>query len=107
MAAYLKTQEATLDFKLQLRTSERMPIEDPTVEWDEHDSPFVTVGTISIPPQVCDSVERIDLGERLTFTPWRCLPEHLPLGSINRVRRVVYESISTLRRQLNDNEKLP
>jgi hypothetical protein len=29
------------------------------------------------------------------------LPEHRPLGAVNRVRRVVYEQISTVRHELN------
>jgi hypothetical protein len=32
----------------------------------------------------------------------RCADQHRPLGAVNRVRRVVYQTISDLRRKLND-----
>ena len=41
------------------------------------------------------------LAEQISYTPWHALPEHAPLGGVNRVRRVVYESISRLRHELN------
>jgi hypothetical protein len=28
--------------------------------------------------------------ERAVFSPWHCLPEHQPVGSINRLRKEVY-----------------
>ena len=34
--------------------------------------------------------------------PMHALPQHRPLGSINRIRRVVYKTISSLRRELNN-----
>jgi hypothetical protein len=37
----------------------------------------------------------------LSFTPWHALPEHEPLGGINRVRRAVHESLSDFRHALN------
>jgi hypothetical protein len=35
------------------------------------------------------------------MNPWHAVPEHRPLGGINRVRKVVYETISKLRHDLN------
>jgi hypothetical protein len=26
----------------------------------------------------------------MVFNPWNCLPEHRPLGSVNRIRLAVY-----------------
>ena len=40
-------------------------------------------------------------GEHLSFIPWHALPEHKPLGAVNRIRRVVYASVSKLRHQHN------
>lgn len=37
----------------------------------------------------------------LAFNPWRALPEHRPLGGINRVRREVYVALSAMRHDLN------
>ncbi|WP_157088805.1 hypothetical protein [Bradyrhizobium jicamae] len=28
--------------------------------------------------------------EHMVFNPWNCLPEHGPLGSVNRMRLAVY-----------------
>jgi hypothetical protein len=30
------------------------------------------------------------------------VPQHRPLGSVNRTRRVVYQTVSELRRRFND-----
>jgi hypothetical protein len=37
--------------------------------------------------------------------PWHALPEHKPLGSINRLRKVVYERISLTRHVLNNTDR--
>ena len=75
-----------------------MPIEDPTRRWSEDDSRFRKVATIRIPRQELQSQI---FAENLSFTPWHSLPEHRPLGGINRVRRAVYEASSTLRHDAN------
>jgi len=102
MAAELGASDVCLDFMVQLQGSPKaMPVEDPTILWDERQSPFVKVATIRIPRQVFDTAEQNQLAEDLSFTPWHTLPEHAPLGGINRVRRVVYELISRLRHTVN------
>ena len=78
-----------------------MDVEKSTVEWKEEDAPFIKVATITIPRQTFATPERDQFGENLSFTPWHALPQHRPLGSINRTRRVVYETISKLRHELN------
>lgn len=99
MRRQLASQSACFDFMVQPRTvPAHMPIEDPTVEWPEAESPFVTVATIDVPAQTPDLGEAC---ERLSFTPWHTLPEHQPLGSISRMRKVVYQEVSTLRHGLN------
>lgn len=93
---------AEFDFCVQLRTDPNaMPVEDPTIEWRENDSPFVAVARITIPKQIFDTPERLAFGEDLSFSPWHGLDVHRPLGGINRVRRTVYETISRLRHSLN------
>jgi hypothetical protein len=41
------------------------------------------------------------IAENLAFNLWHSLPEHRPLGSINRSRPVIYELISDFRRKTN------
>jgi hypothetical protein len=103
LARHLAEAEARFEFLVQPRRAEggAMPVEDPRIPWDEADSPFVPVATITIPPQRFDTPARDAFGENLSFTPWHCLEAHRPLGGINRLRRTVYEAISRLRHELN------
>jgi hypothetical protein len=71
-----------------------MPIEDPTVEWV---SEPVCLGSISIYPQKFDLPEQMQYFESLSWNPWNALPEHAPLGGINRARKSIYEDSSALR----------
>ena len=73
------------DFRLQRRVLESDPMEDVRQAWR---SPAVLVGRLEIPPQ--DVAATVDLGDRLTFSPWNCLAAHTPLGSINALRRAAY-----------------
>ena len=102
MKQQLSSAPAEFVFGIQLQASpRRMPVEDASVCWDERVSPFVPVATLRIPMQDFDMPERSMRGENMRFSPWHCLPIHRPLGSINRARRVVYHSISELRRRVN------
>jgi catalase len=102
MVNHLAQQDATFDFMVQVQTDAvKMPIEDPTVEWDEALSPYRKVATLKIPPQTFNSVKQMEFCENLSYTPWHSLPEHRPLGGINRVRKRVYESTARLRHELN------
>ncbi len=102
MAAHLAEAPARFEFLLQAQADpEAQPVEDPRIIWDERRAPFVAVAEITIPAQRFDTPARNAFGENLSFTPWHCSPEHRPLGGINRVRRTVYEAISTLRHELN------
>ena len=103
IAKQLSTEAISFDFMVQVQTDPvKMPVEDSTILWDETLSPFQKVATIHIPVQVLNSPQQIEFAEALSFTPWHSLPEHRPLGSINRVRRKVYEAISKLRHEMNN-----
>lgn len=78
-----------------------MPIENAAVAWREADAPFQKVATLVIEQQVFDTPERQEFGDRLSFNPRRCLPEHRPLGGLNRARRQVYRALSALRHGRN------
>jgi len=100
----LSQQGACFDFAVQLRTDPaKMPIEDATVEWKESASPFVKVARIEIPSQQAEQGEACEVR---SFTPWHSLPEHRPLGGIQRVRKTVYQEISALRHQLNGQPRI-
>jgi hypothetical protein len=101
MAATLAANDACFEFLVQPRTSPAMKVEDSKTEWKESDAPFIKVATLTIPRQTFDSDAQRAFCDNLSFTPWHALPEHRPLGGVNRVRRTVYERISTLRHELN------
>jgi catalase len=102
-------QQLSLDrvpacFALQVQrqnTEYYMPIEDPSVEWNEAISPFETVATIKVPAQDFDSREQNLFCDNLSFNPWHALPEHRPIGGINRLRKAVYEAVSIYRLERN------
>lgn len=71
-----------------------MPVEDPTVEWT---SPAVCLAKLTIYPQKFDSPEQMDYFGNLSWSPWNTLPEHSPLGGINRARKLIYDDSTQLR----------
>jgi catalase len=98
----LSEQAAYFDFLVQLQTDPiKMPIEDATIDWKESDSPWIKVATLKIPKQIFDTPERRQFDENLSYNPWHVLPDHRPLGGISRVRKPVYEALSKLRHELN------
>ena len=102
MQYQLKEKEATFDFMVQFQTdTKKMPIEDARVEWSESKSPFIKVATIKIPPQAFDSDCQMEFCENLSFSPWHSLPEHRPLGNINRARKAIYRELSKYRHLMN------
>ena len=102
-------QQLSLDrvpacFALQVQRQDPthyMPIEDPSVEWDEAVSPFETVADIHLPAQDFDSTEQNLFCDNLSFNPWHSLPEHRPIGGLNRLRGAVYEAVSVYRHERN------
>ena len=102
MVERLGRGSAAFDFSVQMQVDPvAMPIEDPGVRWDEGLSPFRKVATLTIPSQAFDTPERREFGDNLSFNPWRCLPEHRPLGGISRARRQVYQALSAFRHEHN------
>lgn len=97
----LKSTDACMEFLIQPRTSNQMLVEDSMTEWDEKAAPFYQVATIHIPKQNFDTPEQNKFCENLSFTPWHALPEHKPLGAVNRMRKVIYENISRVRHDMN------
>ncbi|MCA1685546.1 MAG: catalase family protein, partial [Planctomycetia bacterium] len=102
MADRLRAGDVCFEFKVQLQKDERStPVEDPTVTWPEGVSPPRTVARIRIPAQEFGSTGRMAFCENLSFTPWHAIPEHRPLGGINRVRKDVYAALSRARHDEN------
>jgi hypothetical protein len=102
MAHTLSSEAAILDFFVQFQTDpHRMPVEDASVRWPSKLSPYRRVATLTIPPQTFDSPAQLAFARNLSFNPWHSIAEHRPLGSLNRVRRLVYLQTSQVRREMN------
>ena len=101
-AAQLAREDAVFDFAVQFqRDADSTPLEDPSRAWSLANSPPRKVATLRILQQLFDTPEIDSYGENLSFTPWHCLPEHRPLGAINRARWTVYETLSAFRHEAN------
>ncbi|MBE7438766.1 MAG: catalase [Spirochaetales bacterium] len=82
------------EVQLQFFVSEEAtPIEDGSRPWQEKLSPWITVGTLTIPQQPLEgqtALEREARMDQTIFDPWNALSEHRPLGEIMRARKVAY-----------------
>lgn len=85
-----------------LQDLKEQPVEDIGVEWDEKKYPFEQIATLEFEPQDSWLPEfRTWWDDRITVNSWHGLKEHKPLGSTNRLRRVVYAESRKLRLRVN------
>jgi hypothetical protein len=72
------------------------------VVWDEATAPYQPIATIEFPPQDSLTAERrVFWEDKMKLNPWDALEEHQPLGSINRLRKTVYEMSKRKREAVN------
>lgn len=101
-AETLAKTDVLYDFYVQPQTDPyRQPIENALVEWKESQAPLYKVATIRIPRQKVDTPERNAIAENLAMNIFHSLPEHRPLGNVNRSRGLVYQTIADFRRRRN------
>ncbi len=80
----------------------KFQIEDVSKPWPADQSPWQTIGTLTVKPQETYSDERQRfVDEQLSFTPWHGLAAHQPLGGIMRSRLKAYEEAAKYRAQRN------
>lgn len=76
------------DFRVQVHNDKIDPlINDYTQEWN---SPYQTVARLTFPAQ--DLRSNSETCGKLSFDPWRSLPEHRPLGFLNKARWFIYKT---------------
>lgn len=104
--------EPCMELLVQIRQPS-MSVEDSKTEWRSDASwwdrflgreiaPFHKVATLRfLKDQTFDTVSGDHACEDMAFNPWHALPEHKPLGAINRMRKVIYQEISEFRRKNN------
>jgi hypothetical protein len=91
-----------LDFSIQIRDRPTpQDVEQASRAWRRPADRIVPVARIEVPPQVFTTADKFCTCEGMTFSPWHCLPEHRPLGGINRSRLLAYLVSSRVRRRLN------
>ena len=99
----LAAEGGSWTLRVQLcRDLDRQPVEDPSVLWDEADSPFVTVARLHVPAQTGwteDAAELVD--DHMRFSVWTGIQDHRPLGAINRARRRPYRMSADFRQRFN------
>ncbi len=96
---FYRAHGARHELRVQLCTDlDAVPVEDASVEWDESVSPYRTVATLEIPPQESfGGARRVYAEDVLSRRPWYGRTAFRPLGSINRVRRRVYDELGAWR----------
>lgn len=95
----LKSSDVWFDFMIQFQEDpKKMPIENAKVKWK---SKFYKVAQLRIPKQKFASQDQDIKGRNMDFSPWHSLPEHRPLGGLNRARRIIYRSLSDFRLKRN------
>lgn len=96
---FFQSHGGVWELRAQLCTDiETMPVEDPTVEWPQEASPFITVARITVKPQDAWSEAKSQaIDDALSFSPWHGLAAHRPLGSIMRLRKPTYQASARYR----------
>ena len=93
---------AAFDFAVQLRhAAAPVDVEDASRAWLAPEDITVLLGRIEIPRQSFTGAECQFDCENLSFNPWHSLPQHRPLGGLNRMRLAVYLASVQLRHRLN------
>ena len=84
----LSSEPIQFELLVQRRTIlDSEPLDDAKRPWK---SPFNKVGTLHIPRQEFDAKERLEMEERISYSPFNVLKANEPLGSLNEVRKWAY-----------------
>jgi len=90
-----------------LENLEDQPVEYAGKAWDEKKYPWQTVSKVVVPKQDSFIVVRKAFWEdHCRLDPWHGLKSFQPLGSPNRLRRVVYPASSDFRRKINGRRQI-
>jgi hypothetical protein len=91
-----------LDFSVQIRDRATVrDVERASRAWRRAADRVVPIARIEVPPQEFTTADNFCNCEDMRFSPWHSLPEHRPLGGLNRARLLAYFVSSQVRRRLN------
>ncbi|MGH6682059.1 MAG: hypothetical protein ACREDL_24710 [Bradyrhizobium sp.] len=95
-------EDFALDFSVRVRhAASPDDAEDASRWWNAPQDRTVRLARIEIPRQNFLEPDRRFDCEHMMINPWNCLPEHRPLGSINRMRLAVYLASLQIRQTMN------
>ena len=100
--------EAVWELRVQLCTDlEKMPVENAKTEWDEEQSPYIAVATVTATAQeIYSDARRVFVDEKTSFNPFHALEAHRPLGNINRARFQAYLMSTKFRHEREGRERI-
>ncbi|CAF1453454.1 unnamed protein product [Adineta steineri] len=103
---YFHNYDAKYEFRVQFCSDITLqPVEDTSIEWSQLAAPFHTVATLDIPKQEAFDPEFCQWWQdHIRLYAWAGLEEHRPLGSINRIRKKLYDASSAFRAEKNHQE---
>ncbi|CDZ98863.1 Catalase-like domain [Phaffia rhodozyma] len=106
LRTYFANHPAQYDLLAQFSSSlESQPVEDASQVWDEAYAPWIKLGELEFGVQDSLSNERRQWWENeIALSPFNALEDHRPLGSVNRLRKRVYEASRTRRAAVNGTE---
>lgn len=93
LAQYFSSHPARYSLDVQMcRDLDKQPVEDTQTEWKETDSPWETVAILELPvgQDSASDERRVFWEDRMAIGPWEGLKAHVPLGSVNRLRKAIY-----------------
>lgn len=108
LVATLGQKPGCFDFYVQPNMDTRNnKVEDPRLPWPVLHSPVYKVARITIPVQTdIGGQARTNFCENISMNPWHTHPDTRPLGQINRMRALVYGTISKLRHEKNGTKEM-
>ncbi len=94
--------DVVFDFSIRVRhAATSADVEDASRWWTRPQERIARLGSIAISRQSFLTQNALYDCEHMVFNPWNSLPEHRPLGSVNRMRFAVYLASRQVRRKLN------
>jgi hypothetical protein len=110
VAGYFTSHPAEYSLDVQMcRNIDDQPVEDTQVEWKESSAPWERLATLRLPvgQDTASDVRRTFWEDRMALSPFSGLKEHRPLGSVNRLRKEIYEHSKGNREARNGVEVRP
>ncbi|KAK5125950.1 hypothetical protein LTR85_011305 [Meristemomyces frigidus] len=104
---YFQHNDAEFNFRIQLcRDLNEQSVEDCSKPWDEEKYPFKTVAKVTLPKgqDVLESKRRAFWDDHMKLNVWYGLEAHRPLGSVNRLRKSLYQASVAKRAGINATE---